>query len=79
MTQLTCSERHYTRPEVTGMEGNINSREGNRSKPALEFDVTLSDLLFQCTLMTRFDDISQHFFNFLDGIGFSQLVIRVSR
>lgn len=61
------------------MERNINSREGNCSKSALEFDVTLSDLLFQCTLMTRLDDISQHFFNFLDSIDFSQLVIQVSR
>jgi hypothetical protein len=60
------------------MERNVNAGEGDGGKPTLEFDVPFSFLLFQCTLMARFDDITQHFLDLLDGISLSQLNQMVS-
>ena len=55
------------------MEGYINAGHRNRCEATLEFEMTFVFLLIQRSLMAKFNDVSEHFLDLLDAVGFSQL------
>ena len=55
------------------MERYVNTRQGNGGKSTLQLDISFRFLLALCLLIARFDDITEHLLNFLDGVGLSQL------
>lgn len=55
------------------MERHVNARQWNRCEATLEFEMTFGFLLIQRLLMAGFNDLSEHFLDLLNGIGFSQL------
>ena len=55
------------------MEGHINARQQNRCEATLKFKMSYVFLLVQHSLMARFNDVSEDFFDPLNGVSFSQL------
>jgi hypothetical protein len=70
----TSTERKDTGPEVSGMEGNINSRQGNGGESTFQFNVTVFCLVLLFGLLEAgLDNFKKHFFDLFNGELLSQL------
>jgi hypothetical protein len=61
------------------MEGNIDSRERDSRRPALEFDVTFRLLLLARGFVALVDNRVEHLLDFLDRERFRELKTLVSK
>ena len=63
------------RPEVAGVEGNIDAAKQNGGEPTFEDDVALGLLLLKGTIVAVVHDVLEHLFNFCETEFLSQLDI----
>lgn len=55
------------------MERHVDTWEGNGGESTFQLDVSFLFLLLLRLLEARLDDVTEHFLDFLNRVGFSQL------
>jgi hypothetical protein len=66
MAELTGSKRHDTGPQIARVEGNVDPRERDSCKPAVQLDEALCLLLLLCLFKARLNDFAQHLLDLVE-------------